>query len=51
MSANPVGYVARWFSFGVWCPKNMFSAVRTGGEKEQLVISGLDFKDIAVVSE
>ena len=54
MSANPVGYVARKFidKFRDIVPQNMFSTVRTGGIKVQLVvISGPDFIDIAVVSE
>ena len=54
MSANPVRYVARKFidKFGDMVPQNMFSTVRTGGEKVQLVVtSGHDFIDIAVVSE
>ena len=54
MSANPVGYVARKFidKFRGMVPQNMFSTVRTGGKNVQLVvISGLDFIDIAVVYE
>ena len=54
MSANPVGYVARKFidKFRDMVLQNMFSTVRTGGKKVQLVvISGYDFIDIAVVYE
>ena len=56
MSVNPVGYVAWKFIDKFWdlVPQNMFSIVRTGSKKLQLVaavISGLDFIDIAVVSE
>ena len=54
MSANPVGHVALKFidKSRDMVPQNMFSTVRTGGKKVQLVvISGLDFIDIAVVYE
>ena len=54
MNANPVGYVARKFIDKFWymVPQNMFSTVRTGGKKVQLVvICDHDFIDIAVVSE
>ena len=54
MSANPVGYVARKCidKFRDMVPQSMFSTVRTGGRKVQLVvISDYDFIDIAVVYE
>ena len=54
MSANPVGYAAQKFidKFQDMVPQNMFSNVRMGGKMVQLVvISGLDFIDVAVVYE
>ena len=54
MSANPVLYVARKFidQFRDMIPKNIFSTVRPGRKKVQLVvIYGHDFIDLAIVFE
>ena len=51
MSADPVGYVARKFinKFRDMVPQNVFSTVRTGGKRVQLVvISGHDFISYAI---
>ena len=54
MSENPLGYGTRKFIDKYWemVLQNMFSTLHTGGKKVQLVvISGLEFIDIEVVSE